>query len=29
MKAHPDHGGDPSDFVALYASYREALKLCT
>lgn len=28
MKAHPDHGGDDKQFVALYAAYQEAIKLC-
>jgi hypothetical protein len=27
MKAHPDHGGDPADFIRLHQAMEEALKL--
>lgn len=29
LKAHPDHGGDAKEFIALYAAYQDAMKLCT
>lgn len=29
MKAHPDHGGNEKEFVALYAAYQEAIRLCS
>lgn len=29
MTAHPDHGGNEKEFIALHAAYREALGLCS